>query len=340
MALRKLVPHEAPPPAFPHGILYHNFHNQPRVDIALQQLVRTLGEEPKPTPYDAAQRALTGLRILLVLDGVEQADDLSGLLGVCGSCGILATSRQKFEAVPTWLELGRLSPAEALTLLQTWGGWPTTDQTAAQQIADLLTGLPLALRLAGQNMSARREKAPKYLAWLETTSLKDATPSQRQQSSIPLVLEHTLAQLSESARQTLAVAGLLAPVSFEAEVIAKGLITTPEQGLLASVRRVFKHKDDESPVDVHAALAELLDIGLLWHAGKRFEMSHGVIYSQVRQQVAPPAKAIRRLAAYYTALTWEQSALGREGYATLDLERPHMMRVLSGCVESQDWEAA
>lgn len=340
MALRKLAPQEVPPPAFPHGILYHNFHNQPRVDIALQQLVHTLGEDAKPTPYDAAQRALAGRQVLLALDGVEQADDLSGLLGVCGNCGIVVTSRQKFEIVPAWLDLGPLPPAEALTLLQTWGGWPTTDQAASQQIAHLITGLPLALRLAGQSMSARREKAAKYLAWLETTILNSLEPAQRQEQSILPVLEHSLAQLSEPARQALAVAGLLAPVPFETEVIDKGLTTSPESGLLASVRRVFKPRDDEAPVDIHAALAELTDYGLLWHAGKRFEMSHGVIYAQVRQQLTPPPKTIRRLAAYYTALAWEQSSLGREGYTKLDTERPHMMRVLSGCVEAQDWEAA
>lgn len=340
MALRKLVPHEVPPPAFPNGIIYHNFHNQPRVDIALQQLVHTLGEEAKPTPYDAAQRALTGLNVLLVFDGVEQADDLSGLLAVCSDCGILVTSRHKFDTIETWLDLDPLPPADALALLQAWGGWPATDQVPTQQITDLITGLPLALRLAGQSMSAKREKAAKYLAWLESTPLVSMEPAQRQEKSISLVLEHSLAQLSDSARQTLSVAGLLAPVSFETEVITKGLTATPEQGLLASVRRVFKPRDDESPVDVHAALAELVDIGLLWPAGKRFEMSHGVIYSQVRQQVTPPPKAIRRLAAYYTALTWEQSSQGSEGYTKLDLERPHIMRVLSGCVESQDWEAA
>jgi tetratricopeptide (TPR) repeat protein len=40
------------------------------------------------------------------------------------------------------------------------------------------------------------------------------------------------------------------------------------------------------------------------------------------------------------ALAWEQSGLGREGFARLDADRAHIMRVLSEAVEQEDWEAA
>jgi hypothetical protein len=61
-AVWQLAPHNTPPATFPDGILYHSFYVQPRVDIALEQMARTLGEEPKPTPYDAVQQALAGGR--------------------------------------------------------------------------------------------------------------------------------------------------------------------------------------------------------------------------------------------------------------------------------------
>jgi hypothetical protein len=268
-AIWQLASGNIPPATFPDGIIYHNFYNQPRVDIALEQIARTLGEEPKPTPYDAVQRALTGRQVLLVLGGAEQADDLAGLLDIRGNCGVVLTSRHSYETIDTCQELGPLPLAEAVTLLQAWGGWPATDQVSAQQICELVGRLPLAIRLAGQHLAARREK-----------------------------------------------------------------------GLLSSVRRVFKHKPEQKNPDIYAALEELVDHGLLRQVGQRYEVTHSSIHTYARQQLAPPAKSIRRLATCYMALAWEQIGLGREGYVRLDTDRPHFMRVLNGCVQLEDWEAA
>jgi tetratricopeptide (TPR) repeat protein len=325
---------------FPDGIIYHNFYNQPRVDIALEQIARSLGEEPKPTPYDAVQQALTGRQALLVLDGAEQADDLAGLLDIRGDCGVVLTSRHSHEAIDSCQELGPLPLSEAVTLLQAWGGWPATDQVSAQQICELVGGLPLAIRLAGQHLATRREKAANYLAWLGTTSLSSPDVNQRHQTSVSLLLEHTLAQASETARQVLAVVGLLALAPFDPEVIVKTLTVEASQGLLSSVRRVFKHRPEEKNPDIYAALEELVDYGLLRQVGQRYEVTHSSIHTYARQQLTPPAKSIRRLATCYMALAWEQIGLGREGYARLDTDRPHFMRVLNECVQLEDWEAA
>ncbi len=92
-AIWRLAPADAPPPRFPDGIIYYSFCQQPRVDIALEHIARTLGRLPQPTPYDAVQQALTDRQALLLLDSVEQADDLTGLLSVRGNCGVLMTSR-------------------------------------------------------------------------------------------------------------------------------------------------------------------------------------------------------------------------------------------------------
>ncbi len=339
-AISQLASGDTLPATFPDGIIYHNFYNQPRVDIALEQIARTLGEEPKPTPYDAVQRVLTGRQALLVLDGAEQADDLAGLLDIRGDCGVVLTSRHSHEAIDSCQELGPLPLAEAVTLLQTWGGWPATDQVSAQQICELVGELPLAIRLAGQYLAARREKAANYLAWLETTSLSGLDANQRHQTSVSLLLEHTLAQVSETTRQVLPVVGLLALVPFDPEVIVKTLTVEADQGLLSSVRRVFKHKPEEKSPDIYAALEELVNYGLLRQVGQRNEVTHSSIHTYARQQLTPPAKSIRRLATCYMALAWEQIGLGREGYARLDTDRPHFMRVLNECVQLEDWEAA
>jgi hypothetical protein len=124
-----------------------------------------------------------------------------------------------------------------VALLQAWGGWPATDQIPVQQICELVDGSPLAVRLAGQYLAARREKAANYLAWLQATPLSGQEAGQRLQTSVPIVLEHTLAQVSVTARQVLAVVGLLAQF-FDHEVIVKTLTVEADQGLLSSVRHL------------------------------------------------------------------------------------------------------
>jgi tetratricopeptide (TPR) repeat protein len=338
-AIWKLSPGEAAPSAFPDGIIYHNFHTQSRVDIALEQIARTLGEAPIPTPYEAVQSALASRQALLVLDGAEQADDLTGLLDLRGDCGVLLTSRQKHEGI-ICQEVGPLTSSAGVALLQVWGGWRATDQTVGRRICDLVGGLPLAIRLIGQFIAAQGEKSAEYLSWLEKTPLTSMEPGQRQPESIGLLLERSLGNVSETAQQTLAVVGLLALVPFDQEAVVKTLTIEPNQGLLSSVRKIFKQKSEAQTPDIQRSLAELVDYGLLKQTNQRYEVSHVLIHTYARQHLTPPAKAIRRLATYYMALAWEQSGLGHEGYTRLDADRAHIMRVLSEAVELEDWEAA
>ena len=88
-----LAPGDSPPADFPDGIVFHSFYGQPEAAVALEQLARTFGEDPLPTPRQAAQRALSSKTCLLVLDGAEEAQDLEQVLGVSGSCAVLVTSR-------------------------------------------------------------------------------------------------------------------------------------------------------------------------------------------------------------------------------------------------------
>jgi tetratricopeptide (TPR) repeat protein len=340
VAVWKLAPGQSPPAAFPDGIFYHNFYNQPRVDIALEYIARTLNETPTPSPYEAVQRALAGRQALLVFDGAEQADDLPGLLALHGNCSILLTSRQSHTAMTTCQKVGPLPSTEAMALLQAWGGWRATDKSVTGRICELLGGLPLAIRLAGQYLSTQKESAAELLAWLENTALAGLPTDQRQQESVTLLLGRSLGQVSETAQQALAVVGLLALAPFDPEMVVKTLTIEPNQGVLASVRKIFKQKPAETMPDVHRALGKLVDYGLLRQNGQRYEVSHPLIHRYARQQLTPPANTVRRLATCYMALAWEQSALGREGYARLEADRPHLMRVLTDCVELGDWEAA
>lgn len=340
-AVWRLTPNDSPPEQFPDGIICHNFYDQPRADIALEQIARVFGEEPTPTAYEAAERALTNRQALLLLLGAEQADDLPGVLAMQGGCGVLITSDQADqEMITTGLSLDPLPSDQAVTLLEVWAGTQATDKAVSRQICDLVGGSSLAIRLIGSYLAARREKSTSYLSWLKQTRLPDLDSSQRQHDSVPLVLRHTLSQVSETAQQALAVIGLLALVPFDAQIVAETLAIDANQGLLTTIRKIFKEKAEEKKPDVGQAMAELVNYGLLRQIGQRYQIGHVLIHNYAQEHLAAPPKAIRRLAASYAALAWEQSALGPEGYVRLDISRPHIMKILNECLQWEDWEAA
>src|SRR5260370_41400624 len=69
-----LTPNDKPPAAFPHGIVFHSFYGRPEAAVALEQLARTFGADPLPTPTQAAQQVLRGKQALLVLAGSVRAE--------------------------------------------------------------------------------------------------------------------------------------------------------------------------------------------------------------------------------------------------------------------------
>ncbi len=317
-ALRRLAPGDGPPDRFPDGIIFHNFHNQPQVALALEAIARAFDEEPRPTPYDAARRVLAGRRALLLLDGAENADDLGAVLEVRGGCGVLITSRQRKDAAAGWQDIVPLPPDEAVALLQAWGGARAADETATRQICELVGGLPLAVRLTGRYLAQMEEEAADYLAWLKEMPLQALDHGQRRLESVPYLLERSLDRVSEETRQVLAVVGLLALAPFGREVVAAALEVSAGQ--------------------VSRWLGELVNYGLLLGSGRHYEVSHVLVHTYAHRRMGS-GEAVGRVAAYYNAFASEQRKLGLEGYARLDVERAHLMAVLTNCVERENWEA-
>lgn len=335
----QLSPRNAPPAQFPDGIIYHSFHRQPRADIVLEEIARFFGEDPIPSPYEAAQRALAHRQPLLVFDGAEQCDDLSGVLSMCGNSGVLITGRISPEGVKTQYNILPPSAENSAQILAESAG--RIPPKTAERICELLGRLPLAIRLVSHHLVAQNLNPNDYLAWLESTSLATLTPDQRQQECLPLVIGNSLKQVSETAQQALAVAGLLSPMPFDQDVISKSLTIQPSHGLFAAIRGLFGQQPvrQQTP-QVRMALRELGNYGLLWWVDGRYQVSHPYIYSYAQTKLAPPAKSVRRLATYFMALAWEQSALGISGDQVLDVNRPHFMKVMIECVTWKEWEAA
>jgi hypothetical protein len=93
---------------------------------------------------------------------------------------------------------------QAVQLLQAWGGECASHEGSARQICELVGMLPLAVILAGRYLAHCSQLAEDYLAWLETTPLEALNMGERQDQSIPLLIERSLVQVSKLSQKFLA----------------------------------------------------------------------------------------------------------------------------------------
>lgn len=101
---------------FPDGVIFHSFYHQPSTDIALQTVCQAFQVEVKAGLEMTVREVLSGKKALLILDGAEEADDLSALLKLRSTCGVLITSRKRSDAQGFRLDLKPLEeqPAAAV----------------------------------------------------------------------------------------------------------------------------------------------------------------------------------------------------------------------------------
>lgn len=312
-----LAPANEPPPRFPDGILFHTFYNQPQATLALEQIARSFGEEPRPTPQAAAQRVLARRRALLILDGAERADDLPTVLAVRGECGVLVTTRRRADAEAIRYDVAPLPLEPAVALLQKWAGFRAADTDIARQICMLVGGLPLAVRLAGQQMAHHEFHANEFLAWLQRTPLQALDLEKRQQASIPLLLQRSQGQLSPEACEALAAVGVLALSPFDLDVVAAALaLPTPS---------------------VAWVLGDLVNQSWLSRSTGRYQVVHPLIHAFAQERLAAAPFLLERIMVHYHALVEKQSQRGSAGFAVLDGERPHLLALLQRCAAAGQW---
>ncbi len=319
-AIWTLAPENEIPASFPDGIIFHTFYNQPRVDLALEMIAQALGDEAKPTPEAGAQRALSGKQLLLVLDGTEEADDLAKIYAIAGGCGVLVTSRRSEDAFDDWNDITPLATDESIELLQAWGKRRADDQDTVRAICELVGNLPLAVRLAGFYLSHRQTNASSYLGWLKASPLNALDHGKRRDQSVPILLERSLVQVGQEAKSTLALTGMLALAPFDSAVIAEAL---------------------NVPVyEAEKRLGQLVNWGFLNIVDDRYQVTHALIHTYVRECLILDDDTIHRLITYYLTLTQTQRAKGVEGYRRLDKERAHLLYLVRLCVEKEFWESA
>jgi len=136
----------------------------PALDVseALRRLLIMLGQEERAIPDGLTGRA--GLfqaelpdQALLVLDNVMSADQIEDLLPGRPGCAVLITSPYSFTELEgiREMDLGRMPDDEAHALLEDrlGAGRVASDPEAARQIVQLCGALPLALHLAGAQLT-------------------------------------------------------------------------------------------------------------------------------------------------------------------------------------------
>jgi tetratricopeptide (TPR) repeat protein len=305
------------PGRFPDGIIFHSFYHQPSTDMALQTICNAFQVEAKAGLASTVRQVLAGRKALLILDGAEEADDLPAVLALRSTCGVLITSRKRADAQGFRLDLKPLEEQPAAAVFCEHSGAAADDESVAG-ICKILDGWPVGLRIAGRYCSSTGESAAGYLRWLEQEPFKELGDGEHQEENAALLLRRSVAQVSGDARLALGVAGTLA-------------FAPIERGPVAAIIEKDEHR-------ARKALGELVNYGLLETSEERWQVSHALVHTYARSELAMSKDRLERLAFYYIAFCMVQSKAGLEGYARLDRERAHCLRLMESCLNSKMWK--
>ncbi len=313
----ELAPEQEAPALFPDGLIFYSFYGRKDVSLAYEHLLRSYLDEGQENGPEAVRRLLANKQALIVLDGAEEADNLPAVLRCCGGCGVLITSRKRSDAPAGLVEVKRLDELPAVEAFCLYSG-TTANKDTVKAICEQLGGWPLALRIAGQYLRNTGESATDYLRFLAKAPFQRLGRGEHQEENAALLLRRSMDQVSEDARLALAMAGCLAFAPLGRE---------PLMALLDS---------DE----LHAcdALNELVLYGLLERKGQRWQVSHALIQTFARSQQPLNRDRLEQLAVYYIDFCTTQSAASLPGYALLDEERVHCLRLIESCLDRGLWQ--
>jgi tetratricopeptide (TPR) repeat protein len=306
------------PAAFPDGVITYSFYGRPDVNQAFEHIANYYGAELEYSPQETARRVLVGKKAVLVLDGTEEANNLNALLSVCSSCGVVITSRSRGDIHGTWNEMPVFSVIEASESLSAWGRDCIDQPEAMERICELVGRLPLAVRLAGKYLIEHGAYASEYLEWLESTPLSTLDMGKRRHESVPVLLDKSLMQVSDSAKAALDVCGLLALAPFDVELAMAGM--------------------GEAKRPVQLALGELVQFGLLGREEKGYVVSHALVHTYARRRMRELEEPRERLIEYYDRFVREESEKGASGYQEINKKKAHIMAMLRQLSTVEQWE--
>ena len=318
-ALETLTERDELTTRFPDGVIVYSFYGQPDPMLAFAHIIRSFDPDARQVSAQDAKNLLMHKRALLILDGTEEAEDVQRVLNIRGTCGVLVTSRRKQDALAERQDMPPLPIEDTISLLCAWSGDHVKEDEATHRLCEQLGGLPLAARLAGRYLSQTGETAAEYLNWLDTSPFEALHRGDHREDSVNLLLERSVQQVSENARRVLAVVGVLNLSPFAVEPLAAALVCAVRQ--------------------IRTMLSELVTYGLLVRPEPCYSVSHALIHTYAGRRLPIEPDTLRRLADYYTTFAEEQSEQGLAGYARLDTERAHLLRVIARCQAQEEWQA-
>lgn len=210
-----------------------------------------------------AREAVKDQRLLIVVEGAEQADGLEGR-------ALLADFRRALGSTCRWLVLTRTdsqaTPAERLALQKALsdaeagelfdalarddnGRLPPVDVRAG--VLALLQGHPLAITWAAPLLGYGGDDPAQFLRDWQAQPLPDLREPGRPLHTLAWLFDRSVSRLSDTARAVLAVAGCLAPTPVPLPAFSSALPASDESTLRAGLRSAVQHGllrlSDDSP---------------------------------------------------------------------------------------------
>jgi tetratricopeptide (TPR) repeat protein len=316
---------------FPDGIVFHSFYGHPKTETALRAICEAFQIEAKADLESAVRQVLAGKKALLILDGTEEAKDLKAVLALRSTCGVLITTRSRKDAQGVRLNIKPLEDEAAAQVFREYSKVAGDDESVVG-ICKILGGWPVALRIAGNYVSNTEESAATYLQWLAKKPFRKLNVGKHKEDNIALLLERSVAQISTDALQVLRLVGILAFASISLEPVMAVL---------------YKEDEDQDDLELRSreALGELVNYGLLDKHDKkqdekreeRWQISHALIHTYARTELALSTESLAQIAGYYIRFCVAQNEAGINGYARLDGERAHCLRLMESCLASGLW---
>jgi DNA-binding SARP family transcriptional activator/tetratricopeptide (TPR) repeat protein len=229
---------------FPDGQLYVNLRGyDPQAPVspadALAGFLRALGVPGQQIPDGTGERSvlfrsrLAGRRMLVMLDNARDGEQVRPLLPGDPGCVAVVTSRDGLAGLVATdgalrVDLDVLPHADALALLRSLiGDRVDEDPASASELAELCARLPLALRIAAELATARRNTSLRELAAELAAARLDCLDAGDDRADIRAVFSWSLRQLPEDVASAFALIGLHPGADLDTYGAAALTATTP-----------------------------------------------------------------------------------------------------------------
>lgn len=310
--------------AYPDGQLYVNLRGNQTERVPVGDVITSLLNDldwDAPIPDNGEDRAralrtvLSQRRILLVLDNAQDEEQVIPLLPGDSSCAVLVTSRRRLTGIDgaEHLSLRLMTPDQGLSLLTAIVGAGRIDAEppAAAEIVQLCGRLPLALRIFGARVAARRASTLTAAAGLLRDERARLDALRDGERAVRASFRISYDGCTEPVRRAFRLLGIVQDIDFPAWVLAS----------LAELTVAEAESRLEALVD-----AELLDIASEGYYARHYRL-HDLLHLFAREQLEAEeesgdrGEAARRLLNEYIAMT--ARALCRDDpYAANELEAP------------------